>query len=110
MEAVTDELNNRFRKHLEALDRQRTLRELRVVVAGDHDDAQVLGASVGNRLLKLGVVLLGLVEQIAGNDQPLNVQLAALLEDVFERGESLRMILLSREMVVGCNGYAQEDP
>jgi hypothetical protein len=78
------------------------------VVAGDHDDAQVLRASVGNHLLELGVILLRLVKQIAGNDQPFDLQLAALLEDVLERGESLRMILLCRQVQVGCNGYAQE--
>jgi hypothetical protein len=78
------------------------------VVAGDHNNTQVLRASVGNHLLELGVILLGLVEQITGDDQPFDVELAALFEDVLKRGESLRMILLCRQVQVGCNGYAQE--
>ena len=108
--AFTGMLNNRLGKHFEALDRQRALCELGVVVAGDHSNTQVLGAGVGDHLLELGVILLGLVKQIAGDDQPFDLQLAALFEDVLKRSESLRMILLCRQVQIGSNGYAQEDP
>lgn len=108
--AFTGMLNNRFGKHFEALDCESALCELKVVVAGDHSNTQVLWASVGDHLLELGVILLGLVKQIAGDDQPFDLQLAALFEDVLKRSESLRMILLCRQVQIGSNGYAQEDP
>jgi hypothetical protein len=110
IEAITGRLDNRLRKHFKALNRQRALCELRVVVAGDHGDGQTFGMRIRVGLLELGVVLLGLVEQIASDDQPIDIELTALLENVLKRGESLRVILLRRQVQVSCDGYAQEDP
>ncbi len=78
------------------------------MVAGDHGNAQALGARIRVGLLELGIILLGPVEEIAGDDQAIDVEFAALTEDVPESGESLRMVLQCRQMQVSCDGYAQD--